>query len=277
MHPDPNSGIIYRIQICSASVSFLSSSFIACGIVKSDGGLLTSPYRRIIFGVSVSDILQSLSIIAGPFAVPSSSSVGLWAAGNYHTCQADGFLFGFAAGSTPMYMFGLCLYTALKIKGNMTDEVFTCKIEKVMHFSIILLNLSIHVFGLTTKTINSAIIGNICGFAAVPTGCRQHPDLFGECDQDIERYISTLLFISRIFIPFSCLFGIICCMGTICWHVIQKNKIFGRQQQLRGRRSRLLASHMGPMFELPIGESFASKCPSIDINGGLTKKEHDTC
>ena len=284
-----NIEIIYRIQICAASVSLLSSSFIAGGIIKSDGGL-TSPYRRIIFGLSVSDILQSLSIIAGPFAIPSSSPSGLWAVGNYHTCQVDGFLFGFTAGSTPMYMFGLSLYTALKIKRNMTDEMFTRKIEKVLHFSIILLSLSIVVFGLKTKTINSGIVGNLCTFAAVPTGCRQRPDLFGECDQAITRYVPILVMISTIVIPFSSLFGIICCMGTVCWHILHRSKILGGHR-LRGRRSRLLASPKQSSCEesksrsdmtssqSPLhvtGKSIVCECLIIETNSD-PREEHSKC
>ena len=284
-----NIEIIYRIQICAASVSLLSSSFIAVGSIKSDGGL-TSPYRRIIFGLSVSDILQSLSIIAGPFAIPSSSPLGLWAVGNYHTCQVDGFLFGFTAGSTPMYMFGLCLYTALKIRRNMTNEMFTRKIEKVLHFSIILLSLSIVVFGLKTKTINSGIVGNLCTFAAVPTGCRQRPDLFGECDQAITRYVPILVMISTIVIPFSSLFGIICCMGTVCWHILHRSKILGGHR-LRGRRSRLLASPKQSSCEesksrsdmtssqSPLhvtGKSIVCECLIIETNSD-PREEHSKC
>jgi hypothetical protein len=94
--------IIYSMQVSSASVSMLSSLFITVAIMKSDYGI-ASPYRRIIFGLSVADILHLLTIMLGPaFAVPSSSSpVGQWAIGNHNTCQALGFLAGFSAGTTP--------------------------------------------------------------------------------------------------------------------------------------------------------------------------------
>jgi hypothetical protein len=64
-------------QVITASISFiLSSPFIAGGIVRSDG-VLTSPYRRIIFGINLSDILQSLALFIGPLSVPKSSPVGI--------------------------------------------------------------------------------------------------------------------------------------------------------------------------------------------------------
>jgi hypothetical protein len=189
-----------------------------------------------------------------------------------------------------MYMFGLSLYTALKIKRNMTDEMFTRKIEKVLHFSIILLSLSIVVFGLKTKTINSGIVGNLCTFAAVPTGCRQRPDLFGECDQAITRYVPILVMISTIVIPFSSLFGIICCMGTVCWHILHRSKILGGHR-LRGRRSRLLASPKQSSCEesksrsdmtssqSPLhvtGKSIVCECLIIETNSD-PREEHSKC
>ncbi len=42
-----------------------------------------------------------LVLISGTWAVPSSASVGAWAAGDYHTCRLNRFLFGFTSGVTP--------------------------------------------------------------------------------------------------------------------------------------------------------------------------------
>ncbi|GFH50246.1 predicted protein [Chaetoceros tenuissimus] len=91
-------------QIISASFSFLASilivastgkSFFSCKKVKrssSKNGTAnsntakfvlrlkkTSPYRRIIFCISASDLLYSLAFITGPFMVRSSTPQALWA------------------------------------------------------------------------------------------------------------------------------------------------------------------------------------------------------
>ena len=214
---------IARITVSTASISFVASTVMAIAIVRSDGWL-SSPYQRIIFGLCLSDILQSLCLIVGPFAVPSTVPQGIWAVGNYQTCQANGFLFNFGSLSTPMYMLALCIYTALKIKKNMSDEMFSQKIEKLVHIIIVLVSVTICVAGLATKSINSAVVGTYCTYAAVPTGCRQYPDMVGECDPAIAKSAVILAFINTIGVPFSCLFGIICLMVGVYWHVLQATK-----------------------------------------------------
>mmetsp|Transcript_12946 Transcript_12946/g.15810 ORF Transcript_12946/g.15810 Transcript_12946/m.15810 type:complete len:519 (+) Transcript_12946:243-1799(+) len=222
----------YCVQLFSASVSLICSSFIAGGIIRSDGGL-TSPFRRIIFGVSVSDILQSLSLIVGPFAVPAETPVAVWAVGNSISCKMDGFFYCFAAGTTPMYMFGLCVYTYFKINRNMSDRAFAYKVERVMHILIILLSSGFVALGLVTKAINSTVIGSFCTYAAFPTACRQIPSL--ECDQTIDKYVFPLGFISTIGLPFTCLFGIIFSMTAVCLHMLRRT--FKFSGQLRGEES----------------------------------------
>ncbi len=215
---------LYTLQICAASLSLLSSSFIAVGILRSESGL-NNPYRRIVFGISASDILQSLSIIAGPFAVPETTPTAQWAIGNHSSCRAIGFLFELSSICTPLYMLGLCLYTVFKVTKNVSNKKFTRQIEKKMHNLIVLSSLCIMVYALATNTIHSGTIGNICLFAAFPTGCRQSPDLFGECDQSIHIHVNILLGMVTFVIPSVCLIGIIVCMSLICWHVFQDSQV----------------------------------------------------
>lgn len=220
---------LYIIQICSGSVSLISTSFILVCLLSSDDRL-GSPYRRIIFAISVSDIFQSLSFIIGPFAVPSwTTKNALWSIGNDLSCQVDGFLNGFAANSTPMYMLGLCVYTYLKIKCHMTDNMYSHRIEKLMHLLIISWSFGIVIFAVTKDSIHSTYFGSFCQFAYFPTGCRLSPDI--ECDTRISRYVTILNYITTVGVPFLCLLGIICCMGAICSHI--------------HHRSKLLASHRG--------------------------------
>ena len=123
-----------------------------------------------------------------------------------------------------MYFFGLCFYTALKIKYNMPDEKFSQRIEKVMHISIIFLSLGFPLFGLVTRTINSSVIGSMCLFAAYPTGCRLIPRIVGECDEIIEMHIPFVKKFYSFSVPVFCLLGIVCCMGTVCWEIIVRKK-----------------------------------------------------
>ena len=63
-------GYFTILQTSAASISFLSSSLMAMSIAWFGNTGLSSPYRRIIFGLSISDIFQSFAFLSGPFAVP---------------------------------------------------------------------------------------------------------------------------------------------------------------------------------------------------------------
>ena len=64
---------------------------------------LSSPYRRIIFGLSFSDILFSTSAFAGPWLAVEGNPFALWAKGNIHTCRLGGVLGAIGHSAVPMY------------------------------------------------------------------------------------------------------------------------------------------------------------------------------
>ena len=219
-------------QMSSASVSFIASSVTAVMILRSqtscgESSLKSSPYHRIIFGLSVSDLLQSFALITGPFAAPAPVPQALWGVGNSMSCSANGFLLSFGSTATPMYILMLCAYCLFSTIKNFSNyKGFPKQLEWKMHAFIIAINLCLSVAGLVTKTFNTFMSGTSCGFGAHPSGCRQHPDIFGECEEDIERYANIFIFITWFFIPVVCLVGIVVTMSMTCWHVLQRNSIF---------------------------------------------------
>ncbi len=50
--------------------------------------------------------------------------------------------------------------------------------------------------------------------------CRQFPQTYGKYDQSIERYVPTLIRITRLGIPFLSLLGVTICMIVICYDII---------------------------------------------------------
>ena len=179
--------VLAACQISTASVSFVASSIVAIMVARSRkrtnssaaggrGGsssinysttfvLAHSPYHRIIFGLSISDILQSFAILSGPFLSPAYVPQALWGAGNNITCNMNGVSFVVGFISTSMYTFFLCYFCLCKVKTNMTDDAFSQKIEWKMHTFIIAFNVMVCVAGLITKTFNTAD-GNLCSFSA---------------------------------------------------------------------------------------------------------------
>ena len=181
--------------------------------------LMSSPYHRVIFGLSISDILQSFAMLSGPLAAPADVPQALWAAGNNLTCKTNSVMFTIGSTSTPMYTFFLCYFRLCKVKKNMTDDAFSRKIEWKLHKFIIAFSFTVVVAALVTKTLNSSMHGNFCNNSAVPTGCRQSPDIYGECDETIARNTTILVFVNFL-ASLLCLVGIIICMAKICWHVM---------------------------------------------------------
>ena len=196
-------------QISTASVSLVASSIVAIMVARSKtstrsagGGnnnnnrtarrirrrtattptfaLMSSPYHRIIFGLSISDIFQSFGLLSGPFAAPAYVPQALWGAGNNLSCATNGIISTIGIISTPMYTSFLCYFCLCKVKKNMTDDTFSQQIERKLHKFIIAFNFMVCVAALVTKTLNSSPHGNFCFLAAVPTGCRQSPDIYGE-------------------------------------------------------------------------------------------------
>jgi len=105
-----SSEVLFMCQVSSASVSLLISSIFALLVAwpDNDGGL-SEPYRRILFGVSVSGAMQSFALTAGPWLVPSYIADS-WGRGNDLTCSINGFIFAIGVGSMPMYKCFLSFY-----------------------------------------------------------------------------------------------------------------------------------------------------------------------
>jgi len=212
-------------QISSASISFVSSLTMATAIVRSDGGL-TSPFRRLIFGLSVTDVLQSFGLIVGPFAIPASD-ISPFGVGNQGTCSAQGFVLELACHALPIYTCGLSYYYYCKLKYDMSDETFSRRIEWKTHGASWLAGLSVSITALATKTLNTnGYTGSFCSCGTFPADCRQHPDLYdaGEC-----RGAKTVLTFDYIFLAILvlCQICIIRNVSFMLWHIIKRDRTFG--------------------------------------------------
>jgi hypothetical protein len=213
------------VQITTASISFIASLAVAVSIWRA-GGLSNGPHTRIIFSISVADILQSFALIIGPFVPPESVPEAYWSIGNQATCSTSGLIFGVGGLSFGMHIAFLCFYYLCKIKYKMTNEVFSAKFERKVHAFIIIIALIINLAGLGLGAINTAAIGGrFCTFAAFPTGCRQNAELYGECTEPRTTHALLILNIS-FFISLCYLIGMIVCMVSILWHAIVRDRIF---------------------------------------------------
>lgn len=181
--------------------------------------LQNSAYKRIIFCISLSDMIQSLSSLLGPFAVTFLSP---WSLDQKGFCTFDGLLL--VVGSTGVLFYSplLAMYYYCKLHLNFSEEEIYHKVEKKMHFVTVGFIIILNAYALAVDAINSATNGTGCTYAATPTACRMIPGL--DCDAN-EKPALALNVITAIIIPFLSLFLIIALLSFLLWKIAFREKI----------------------------------------------------
>lgn len=113
-------------------VSILASCIIILIVCRSK---FDSSYKRILFGLSVSDVVISIVWILDPFLLPRATSHREFAIGNETTCNMIGVLTHFAISNT-FYAAFLALYFMLTIRFRILPDTFAKGVERWMHLFI---------------------------------------------------------------------------------------------------------------------------------------------
>jgi hypothetical protein len=243
-------------QIVSASISFLASLVMVASIGKSflpmkrnsehdDGRTVanrvvdnqnsttsrlkkkTSPYRRIIFLISFSDILLSLAYITGPFMAQKTNPQALWGVSDSNAaCVLNGFFYSIGANTSQLYYATLCYFYYCKISKKMTDEQFTRRYEKKMHITIAVICLTRACLSFAANTLNTYRTGTFCGNANTPAGCNQQPEIYGECDPKVKGYTSYFSYFSLLVSAYS-IVVMLYSMIRLVYSVLKKDRMFG--------------------------------------------------
>lgn len=196
------------------------------GTLKTRGGL-TSPYRRIIFGICLSDAIYALALATGPFLASKEFPLARLAIGNSATCTLNGLFVGIGMLLTSLYVCFLCFYYFCKLSLKMDDETFKRKFEIKLHVIMTVVTLAVNIPAAAMGTINTAPTGVLCmPGAAYPTGCQQRPDLFGECDERIEKQSELIMYITYGVMVLA-LFCVILFMGKLTATVVQRHTAYG--------------------------------------------------
>eukprot|EP00553_Chaetoceros_curvisetus_P014156 CAMPEP_0204634424 /NCGR_PEP_ID=MMETSP0717-20131115/29230_1 /ASSEMBLY_ACC=CAM_ASM_000666 /TAXON_ID=230516 /ORGANISM="Chaetoceros curvisetus" /LENGTH=529 /DNA_ID=CAMNT_0051652853 /DNA_START=193 /DNA_END=1778 /DNA_ORIENTATION=- len=218
-------------QLSSASISLVASVTMAIMVTRSERGLST-PYRRIILGLSIADILQSSACLLSPFTVPhdvisdavmnipelSLTSTHIWAIGNDATCRATAYVLATGISAVQMYICFICFYYLCKLKYRMNNDTFRDKYEWKIHTFIILYNLCMSSLALGLDLFHTRTT-MFCYVAEQPFGCRRHPDIVGECDQVIERRVRLFVYLDMVSFTVILLVGIFGIMVMLNCHV----------------------------------------------------------
>ena len=224
--------VIFRarqtIQMSTSTISFVASSAILIMILmRSNRDALSTPYRRLIFGLSLGDILASLGLMLGPISTPTDTPDSFFSMGNTATCSANGFMQTLGSVATPMYTCSLCFYYYCKLKHGMDNYKFRRTIEWWLHALIIIYSFTLSIMGLATKSFNALPNGMFCHFAGYPIGC-DIPDL-GMDTPCIRGEHAVFMTIFASIVPYALAFCVIVySMVGLTIHVFLQGKIHGR-------------------------------------------------
>lgn len=192
--------IMQITSISTASISFTASSAIAIMVLMRSEGALSTPYRRLILGLSLSDIFQSAALMTGPVMIPAYASPpngppvsSILSMGNTASCTVNGFFFSIGWAGVAMYTASLCIYYLCRINLGMEHEEFA-KLERAFHIVIIGFNIIGSMVGLFTNSFNALLYGIVCHYAGYPLNCDVDPEVYGECIRGNNAFRYTILF-----------------------------------------------------------------------------------
>lgn len=106
-------------KVTSLVSSIALGTFIRCMIARRRENL-QKMYHRLVFGMSIVDLIRSLSFLVGTWSVPPHAET-YWEVGTKTTCTIQGFInqIGLAV---PLYSAALCIYAYLIIRSNFQAE-----------------------------------------------------------------------------------------------------------------------------------------------------------
>jgi len=215
--------ILTITQVLSASISLFASLTMAIFIAWPKNGGMKSPYRRIIFGLSISDVFQSFALVSGPWSVPSWTEIS-WARGNDASCKVNGVLLTFGQTAVPMYTCFICLYYLCKLKYRMADKEFKRKIEWKVHTFIVFYSIIVAGSALFLRVYHTGVSWSVCHFATTPLGCRSSPEDNGECDATITFRVDMYILVNVFILSFISLSAITVMMVMLYKHAnLMKN------------------------------------------------------
>jgi hypothetical protein len=148
-------------NMTTGSISFIASILLVTHILRSHE-CLCSTYHRLIFGLSVADIISSFGIALSSTMTPKEISYLVpFASGNAATCDAQGFLIHFPVFVSACYNCCICFYYLAIISYSKRYDYIQRKLEPWFHGISILFPLVINVILVATDSFN-AFNGSFC-------------------------------------------------------------------------------------------------------------------
>ena len=165
--------VLILFQILSSVLSLIGSSLIVFKILRIiNRNKSSTPYDRIILGLSSCDIVSSITYAVSPFLLPSATSTRVWALGNDTTCSWIGFLSQLACFWSIWYNCILSFYYLLTVRFQVKRKDFTRKYELWLHLSGAIFFPLTSVIGLFGDWYSEMRYAMMCWIGEVPKGCK---------------------------------------------------------------------------------------------------------
>jgi hypothetical protein len=211
------------LPILPATLSILASSTILSLVYKSG---FDTCYKRILFGLSMSDILISCTLIVQPFLLPASTSTRLWAAGNDSTCTFLGTITQLSL-SVILYNGVLAFYFLLTIRFGVTERTMVRHYEPWMHAIAIGYPLVTAIAGASMNLYHEVYFWTGCWVVDYPVSCYEEN---GKCRNEMIAWLFMGTWIVLVLV------GVAVINVVIFWHV--------RHHSRRGRHNSLTSERL---------------------------------
>ena len=164
---------IVTAPVVTAIISIIASSTIITNILRSNLKLSTI-YRRLVFSLSVFDIVLSCSQVLSTFAMPAGTMKG--SIGNEVTCSIQGCLFVIGMIGVNLYNLSLSVYFLLVIKYDINEERIKKYVEPFLHAIPIACAISVSTYLFAKQKFGPA--GTTCWIESEPLpGCENGSQL----------------------------------------------------------------------------------------------------
>ena len=212
------------LSMTSGLSSVLASSTIIVMIFKSSKKL-NDPYRRLIFGISFFDLIQSLSHALVIFrSNPGGNHLSWFAIGNKTSCHLLGFLYFAGHNGSLFYNVSLNIFYVCLVKYNVRKNVYSSRIEPFLHGLPISWSIISSSILLSTNHLNPSMVNKKCYISPHPSNCLDNPNV--ECIHGTQAYTYRILFhLGPIFLA---LFGILFSLGVLWWTVTKLERQMNR-------------------------------------------------
>ena len=229
--------IAANIVKCIFSLLSLTASSTIVHMIRFSPRGLKSPYSRIIFGLSIGDIIQSLGILLGVFAVPRDTPESPMALGNQATCNYTGFLLLVGILVTVFYLLFLIYFFWRRVKHKVSPQKFAYGEERYLHILCWVLSLAYGIVAVASKAVNPTRYGSTCVVTSKPFGCgvgQEDDEDYLECTRGevsgpkMGRITSGILGV--------CLLGLFALLASITCHVYAIERTLSAPESTSRRR-----------------------------------------